>query len=385
MIAISSKTVDIPLFKPYIGPDTIEAATAALEMGWLGMGSYVHEFERELAAYLELPKERQLVAVNTCTSALHLALLAAGVGPGDEVLTPALNNVGDFQAIEMCGARPVFVDVREEDLGIDVEAAENLVGPEVKAVIGLHYMGVPCDIAGLYRFAARHGLRVIEDSAHAIGTRHEGNMIGSTGDLACFSFDAIKTLTCVDGGAVVTPTLEEAEPLIAARLMGMTQSVEALYANTRSGAYDVMAQGFRYHLANLHGAIGLSQLRRLPEFISNRRSYAKKYNDLLTSIDGLIVPSTDFDDVSVFHYVVRILDRRREDLATHLRQRGIENGVHWAPGNKFSLWKGCRGAGDLPVTDKVGDEIMTLPLWSFMEDGVVEQVAAGIKLFFEGP
>jgi dTDP-4-amino-4,6-dideoxygalactose transaminase len=183
----------------------------------------------------------------------------------------------------------------------------------------------------------------------------------------------------------VTPTVEEAEPLIAARLMGMTQSVDALYANSRSGAYDVKAPGFRYHLANLHGAIGLSQLRRLPEFISNRCSYAKRYNDLLTPLDGLIVPHTDFEDVSVFHYVVRVLDRRREDLATHLRQRGIETGVHWAPGNRFSLWKDCRGASDLPVTDRVGDEIMTLPLWSLMEDGVVEQVAAGIRSFFEGP
>jgi dTDP-4-amino-4,6-dideoxygalactose transaminase len=385
MIATSTTTLDIPLFKPHIGSETIEAATSALEMGWLGMGSYVHEFETELSAYLELPAARRLVAVNTCTSALHLALLASGVGPGNEVLTPALNNVGDFQAIEMCGARPVFVDIREDDLGIDVEAAERLVGPDVKAVIALHYMGVPCDVAGVYGFAGRHGLRVVEDAAHAIGTRHEGSMIGSTGDLACFSFDAIKTLTCVDGGAVVTPTVEEAEPLIAARLMGMTQSVDALYANSRSGAYDVKAPGFRYHLANLHGAIGLSQLRRLPEFISNRCSYAKRYNDLLTPLDGLIVPHTDFEDVSVFHYVVRVLDRRREDLATHLRQRGIETGVHWAPGNRFSLWKDCRGASDLPVTDRVGDEIMTLPLWSLMEDGVVEQVAAGIRSFFEGP
>ena len=378
-------TFDIPLFKPYIGPDTIEAATGALAMGWLGMGSYVHEFETELSAYLELPAERRLVAVNTGTSALHLALLAAGVGPGDEVLTPALNNVGDLQAIGMCGARPVFVDILEDNLGIDVEAAERLIGPDVKAVIVLHYMGVPCDVDGVYEFAGRHGLRVVEDAAHAVGTRNHSKMIGSTGDLTCFSFDAIKTLTCVDGGAVVTPNWEDAEPLIAARLMGMTQSIDALYANSRSGAYDVKAQGFRYHLANLHGAIGLSQLRRLSEFISNRRSYAKKYNDLLAPIHGLLVPNTDFEDVSPFHYVIRILDHRREDLATYLRQRGIENGVHWAPGHEFSLWEGCRGARDLPITDRVSSEIMTLPLWSLMEDGVVEQVAAGIQSFFQGP
>lgn len=242
----------IPVFKPYIGSDTIKAAVDALDLGWLGMGSYVKEFEERLTTYLELPLQYCLVAVNTCTSALHLALLTAGVGPGDEVITPALNNIGDFQAIGMCGARPVFVDICEDNMGIDPELIEPALGPNVKAIIALHYTGLPCRIDGVLEVARKYRLRVIEDAAHALGTRWQGKMVGSYGDIICFSFDPIKTLTCIDGGAIVVPRAEEAEMLFPARLLGMTQSNEQLYSNNRAYHFDVLGQGFRYHLANLH-------------------------------------------------------------------------------------------------------------------------------------
>ena len=375
----------IPVFKPAIGSDTVKAAVDALDLGWLGMGSYVREFEAALSSYFELPADRRLIAVNTCTSALHLALECAGVGPGDEVITPALNNIGDFQAIGMCGAMPVFVDIRERDFGIDVEQIEGLIGPRTKAIIALHYMGVPCDIEGVFRVAQRHGLRVIEDAAHATGTRWQGKRVGGYGDLTCFSFDAIKTLTCIDGGAVVTPSAEEAERLYPARLLGMTQPNERLYSNSRAYTYDVVSQGFRYHLANLHAAIGLSQLRRLPEFIANRRRYCLMYNSMLAEVDGLVIPQTDFVDASVFHYVIRVLGGRREELAAHLKEHGIDTGIHWMPGNRFTRFRSCRGADKLPVTDRVGDEILTLPLWSYMEDEVLLAVANAIRSFWNQP
>src|SRR5215467_3100689 len=191
----------LPVFKALIDGDTIAAAAESLESGWLGMGATVAEFEGALARFLELPDHRAVVAVNTGTSALHLALLEAGVGPGDEVLTPAFNNLADMQAILACGAAPVFVDVRMDDYGIDVEAAEFYVGRHTKAVLPLHYMGFPCD-ERVYEFAREYGLRVVEDACHAIGSRRAGHPIGSEGDLQCFSFDPIKTMTCIDGGAV---------------------------------------------------------------------------------------------------------------------------------------------------------------------------------------
>jgi len=372
----------IPVFKPHIGSDTIKAAVDALDLGWLGMGSYVKEFEEGLTKYLELPPDYRIVAVNTCTSALHLALLSAGVGPGDEVITPALNNVGDFQAIGMCGASPVFVDICEDDLGINPDLIEQAISPKVKAIIALHYMGVPCKIDEVFHIAKKHNLRVIEDAAHGVGTRLDGKPIGSYGDLTVFSFDAIKTLTCIDGGAVVVPKASDTDRLYPARLLGMTQSNERLYSNNRAYQFDVYEQGYRYHLANLHASIGLSQLRKLPEFITNRQKYCRMYNRLLKDIPEIIPPQTDFDDVSVFHYVIRVKDGKRQDLANFLKESGIDTGIHWLPGNRFTWLKNCRGARNIPITDQIGDEILTLPLWSHMDEEVILHVADAIRMFF---
>jgi len=372
----------IPVFKPHIGPAEFEAAQSALEMGWLGMGSYVKEFEDALALALELPDERRVVAVNTCTSALHLALELAGVGPGDEVITPALNNIGDFQAIAMSGAKPVFADIEETTLGIDPDSLLAMITPKVKAVIALHYMGVPCEITRVREIAKNHSLRVIEDAAHAIGTKHQGSTIGSTGDLTCFSFDPIKTITCIDGGAVVTQNSEEAGRLYPSRLLGMTQKNSSLYSNTRALRYDVLQKGYRYHLANLHAAIGLQQLRMLPQFIERRQRYCRLYNRLFDDISEIVVPQTDFSHVSPFNYVIRVLDGKRSDLQASLQNEGIDTGIHWVPGNRFTWLKDCRGARRIPLTDRIGNEILTLPLWSFMEDAIVELIANTVRTFF---
>ena len=370
----------IPVFKPQIDADTIKAAVDALHLGWLGMGSYVREFEEELAKLLELGEDRTVIAVNTGTSALHLALLSAGVGPGDEVITPSLNNIGDLQAIGMCGAEPVFIDIREDDLAIDPKLIPAAIGPRTKAIIALHYMGVPCRIDEIHEVARAHGLRVIEDAAHATGTRAQSRRIGSFGDIACFSFDAIKTVTCIDGGAVVLPK-ESAGPLYPQRLLGMTQPNERLYSNARAYHFDVHEQGFRYHLANLHAAIGTTQIRALPTFIANRRKYARMYNEAFRDLPGLVVPNSDFSDVSLFHYVVRVADGGRDEFREHLRTCDVDTGVHWLPGHWFSKFQTCRGANALPVTDRVGSEIVTLPLWSFMDEDTLATVIDAVGGF----
>lgn len=372
----------IPVFKPHIGSETMKAAVDALDLGWLGMGSYVKSFEEELARYLQLPETSRIVAVNTCTSALHLALLTAGVSAGHEVITPALNNIGDFQAIGMCGARPVFVDIRERDLALDPDQLEGLITPQTRAIIALHYAGIPCDMEAVFSVAKAHDLRVVEDAAHATGSRFGGQRIGSYGDLTCFSFDAIKTLTCIDGGALIVRSAEEAEHVYPARLLGMTQRNEQLYQNTRAYGFDVRDQGYRYHMANLHASIGLSQLARLDEFIANRQEYCRRYTALLKDVEGLVVPVSNFADVSPFIYVVRVLDGKRPNLVQHLRQEGVETGVHWVPGNQFTWLADCRGADRLPVTDRVGGQILTLPLWSYMPDTTIVAVAKAVRGFF---
>jgi len=366
----------IPVFKPHLSIETAKAAVDALDLGWLGMGSYVGEFERALATYLGLT-QRHVVAVNTGTSALHLAMLVAGVGAGDEVITPSFNNIGDLQAIRAAGANPVFCDIDDKSLGIDVEKAEALVSSKTRAVIGMDYAGIPCAMDALDAMAARHGLRVIHDAAHSIGSRYKGKLIGSAGDITIFSFDAVKTVTCIDGGALVVNSEREVEILHRLRFLGTDQSPQRLYTNNRAWTYDVAGPGFRYHLANLHASIGLSQLARLPEFISSRQRACRWYSELLGDVEGLTLPATDFRDVSPFIYYIRVLRGRRDALKQSLRERGVDTGIHWVPGHNFSYFKACR-RGDLSVTERVGTEILTLPLHSFMEEETVERVVTTI-------
>lgn len=366
----------IPVFKPYLGVDTVKAATDALDLGWLGMGSYVRDFEDGLRRYLDL-ENKFVVAVNTGTSALHLAMLLVGIEPGDEVITPAFNNIGDFQAIKLAGGEPVFCDIRDDTLGIDVENAEALISSRTKAVIATDYAGIPCHLDDVYAMAQRHGLRVIHDAAHSLGGGYRGRKIGSFGDVVVFSFDPVKMITCIDGGAVVVNTPEEVQRLHRYRLLGMDQSARQMYTNNRAWTYDVASEGFRYHLANLHASIGLSQLRHLDEFVTSRRRSCRLYTELLADVAGLRLPRTDFEDVAPFIYYVRVLDGKRDALIKALGERGVDTGIHWIPGHRFSFLQNCR-RGELPVTDRVGDEILTLPLHSSMESTVIERVCTAI-------
>ncbi len=369
-------SIRIPLFKPLIGPETFKAATDALELGWLGMGSFVKEFEERLAEFLGL-KDRFVVAVNTGTSALHLAMRLAGVGPCDEVITASLNNIGDFQAIKAAGGDPVFCDIREDNLGIDAEKAAELVGPKTKAMIAMDYAGVPCQLDELSALANRHGLRVIHDAAHSFGGSYNGEKIGSFGDLVMFSFDPIKNITCIDGGALVVNTKEEVEQLHRERLLGMDQSASRMYSNNRAWTYDVATLGFRYHMANLHASIGVSQLKRVEEIVTSRREACRLYSKLFQGAEGMIIPQTDFEGVAPFIYTIRVLRGKRQGLIEALQKSGIETGIHWIPGHNFTLLKNCR-RGDLSVTDRVAQEILTIPLHPFMDSGLVRQVASAI-------
>jgi dTDP-4-amino-4,6-dideoxygalactose transaminase len=367
----------IPVFKPYIGVDTAKAAVDALELGWLGMGSYVRDFEAGLASVLGVDSER-VVAVNTGTSALHLAMLTLGIGPGDEVITPSFNNIGDFQAIRLAGAEPVFCDIEETTLGIDVDKAEALISPRTKAVIGMDYAGIPCRLDALEEMAARHHLKVIHDAAHAFGSRFQGRSVADFGDLTVFSFDPVKLITSIDGGALVVETAAQVDALHRYRLLGMDQSARRMYTNERAWTYDVADRGFRYHLANLHASIGLSQLELLSAFLETRRDACRRYAALLADVNGLGLPVTDFTDIAPFIYYVRVRGGRRDEVIRSLGEAGVDTGIHWIPGHNFTFLKNCR-RGDLSVTDRVGREILTLPLHSFMPAATVERVTDTLR------
>jgi dTDP-4-amino-4,6-dideoxygalactose transaminase len=379
-VEVSHVAEIIPVFKPWIDEAEYAASRAALELGWLGMGSYVDQFEQAVQSYLGAG-DRFVAAVSTGHAALHLALLAAGVGPGDEVITPSFNNVTDFQAILATGASPVFCDVDDATLCADLDKAESLVTAQTKAMIVTDYGCLLCDHSRVAPFAEKHRVRVIHDAAHSFGSRYQGRPIGSFSDICMFSFDPVKTLTCIDGGLLVLRSRCELERVHETRLAGMSQPCSLMYQNQRAWTYDVKQLGFRYHMANLHAAIGLSQLTKMSRISETRRAACRYYNENLRHISEVRLPATDFADVTPFLYYVRVPEARRDAFRAALRERGIDTGIHWQPGHWFTLFKDCR-RGDLGVTESISRQIVSLPLHSIMSKAAQDRVIERVSSFF---
>lgn len=371
----------IPVFVPHIHIDTMKHLTDALDIGWLGMGASTKEFEERIADYLNVDK-RYVVATNTGTSALHIALLAAGVKAGDEVITTSFNYVADHQAITATGAEVVMCDIRDDNLGIDCDKAEKVITEKTKAIIPLHFAGIPCDIDGVYKLAKKYDLRVVEDCCHAFGSTIDNKKIGGFGDIACFSFDPVKIITSIDGGAVVLNSEEEMQYLHRLRLLGVDKDTTERYKNKRAWDYDVLCQGFRYHMTNILASVGISQIKRVDEFIESRRKVCRAYSEAFRDIEGVKIPQTDFSNISPFIYSLRILDDKREELIDHLQSKNVDVGIHFIPVHKHTFYCNAR-RGDMGVTEKVVKQVVTLPLHSNMRPDFVERVIADVKSFFE--
>lgn len=373
---------NIPVFKPLIEQEEIAASTKALELGWLGMGSYVGEFEDAIKKFLNI-SDRYVAAVSTGHAALHLGLMIAGVGVGDEVITPSFNNIADFQAILASGAEPVFCDIDEQTLCIDLDKAEQLITAKTKAIIVMDYDCVLCDHSRIAELAHKYNLRVIHDAAHSFGSKYKGQMIGSFSDICMFSFDPVKTITCIDGGIIIVRTEEELKAIHEMRLIGMGQPSSVMYQNQRAWTYDVTRLGFRYHMANLHAAIGLAQLAKMSQISDNRVAYSIYYNNALSQISQVTVPKTDFSDITPFLYYIRVPEKDRDALRGYLSEQGVDTGIHWQPGHLFTLFKDFR-QGDLSVTEQVAKEIFSLPLHSSMSIETLDKITSSIAFYFKG-
>ncbi len=366
----------IPVFVPHIHVDTIKHLMDAFDVGWLGMGASTKEFEERIATYLDLDG-RYVAATNTGTSALHIALIAAGIKAGDEVITTSFNYVADHQAISATGGQVVMCDIREDNLGIDCEKAEDLITEKTKAILPLHFAGIPCDIKGVYGLARKYNLRVVEDCCHALGSTIEGKKIGSFGDISCFSFDPVKIITSIDGGAVVVNSEKEIQHLQRLRFLGVDKETAERYKNKRAWDYDVLCQGFRYHMTNIFASVGISQIKRIDEFIESRRKVCRAYSEAFRNIDGIKVPQTDFSNVSPFIYSIRVMNGNREALINHLQRKNIDVGVHFIPVHKHTFYGKSR-IGDMAVTDEVVKQVITLPLHSNMKPEFVDRVIDGV-------
>jgi dTDP-4-amino-4,6-dideoxygalactose transaminase len=370
----------IPVFIPFIDADTKKHIDDALNVGWLGMGASTKEFEERISEYLGLDG-RFVVATNTGTSALHIGLLAAGIGKGDEVITTSFNYVADHQAVRMTGADVVMCDIRDDNLGIDCEKAEALITNKTKAILPLHFAGIPCDQKGVYQLAKKYNLRVIEDCCHAFGTTLDGKKLGSYGDVACFSFDPVKIITSIDGGCVVVNSKDELEKLHHLRILGVDKDTTERYKNKRSWDYDVVSEGYRYHLTNIMASVGISQIKKINELITSRQRVCQEYNKAFASIDKIKTPRTDFVNVSPFIYSLRVLNGYRNELIEHLHNMDVEVGIHFVPVHRHAFFSKAR-RGDMTVTEKVVEEVLTLPLHSNMKPPFVQRVIDGVLSFF---
>jgi dTDP-4-amino-4,6-dideoxygalactose transaminase len=371
----------IRLSKCNVGPAEQQAVAAVLAKQYLGMGAETRAFEEELAAYIG--GGRAVTCVATGTAALQLAVQGCGAGVGDEVLVPSLTYVACFQAIRATGATPIPCEVDPATGTIDVEDAARRITPRTRAIMPVHYAGYLPSVDDIYALAAQHGLRVIEDAAHGFGGSRHGHKIGAVGDVLCFSFDGIKNITCGEGGAVVTADAAVRQRIEDARLLGVVRDTDARYRGERSWDFDVTESGYRYHMSNIMAAIGRVQLSRLDaEFAPRRVALARCYRAALSGVPGLALFETDPGSVVPHIQPVRILHGHRDRVQRTLNARGIETGIHYKPNHLLSLF----GAGqpNLPVTEALYEEVLTLPLHVDLTDDDVSRVAEALDEALRG-
>jgi dTDP-4-amino-4,6-dideoxygalactose transaminase len=365
----------IRLSKSCLSTAEKQAVMGVLDREFLGMGVEVQQFEQALSEFFGRPA----VCVTNGTAAVHLALQACGIGLGDEVLVPSLTYVASFQAISATGAKPVACDILRETCNLDWRDAEHRLTQRTKAIMPVHYAGGVGDLDGIYAFANRHGLRVIEDAAHAFGTKHMGKRVGGFGDVACFSFDGIKNITSGEGGCVVTDDALVLSKIRDARLLGVEKDTEKRYTGQRSWEFDVTAQGWRYHMSNIMAAIGLEQLKRFSDMSFTRQHLARRYDELLRGHSRIHTLSMDYDAVVPHIYVVCISAMRdRNILQQQLMAQGIQTGIHYQPNHVLSLYRDPQ-ALPLPVTEAVFPELLTLPLHADLTEQDVDTICMQLK------
>jgi dTDP-4-amino-4,6-dideoxygalactose transaminase len=375
----TSPTWVVPLSDVDPSEDLQEAVAAAIRSGWWSAGPRVAEFER---AFAGLCRTKHAVAVANGTAALHLALLAIRCGPGDEVVIPSLNFVAGANTIGHLGASAVFCDIcGDDELTADPGDVEAAIGPATRAIVVMHYGGHPCRMDELLEIAARRGVAVIEDAAHAPGAALGGRACGAMGAIGCFSFFSNKNLPMGEGGMVVTDDDELERRVRLLRSHGMTTLSWERHRG-HANSYDVLLEGFNYRMDDLRAAMGLAQLPGLRDANAARGRIVAAYREALHGFRGIRMPfAPRRGSVSAHHLAVILLPpgTRRAEVRAALAASGIQSSVHYPPTHRFS-WYQARGRGrPLPRTEAVSERLLTLPLYPHMDDAAVLAVIDAVS------
>lgn len=361
----------------------IAAAVKVLRSGWLTMGSQVEAFEKELKATIGA---KEVVAVNACTSALHLSLLAAGVSPGGEVLTSPLTFTATANAILYCGAKPIFCDIEPHTGNLDPSTLEEKITEKTQAILPIHFAGHPCDLNRIRSVAKKWKLPVIEDAAHALGAKYANRLIGADSDFCCFSFYAAKNLTTIEGGAMAFRKKSLLPLFQKLRLHGLSRTAWKRYAMKGRPTYRVEELGFKYNLNDVGAAIGRVQLSRYATLQKRRRTLAQYYLEHLASLEELTLPSKEPYAESAWHIFIVKLKRSqdRPRLLQFLQERAIGSAIHFPVLHLEPLYKKRFGfrRGLAPHAEDFASRCLTLPLHPAMTSGDAHRVVQALRRFF---
>jgi dTDP-4-amino-4,6-dideoxygalactose transaminase len=368
----------VPFFDLQLGIEEQDAVKAALDSNWITAGPRIEEFEKNFAE--AIGGEVNAVAVSSATAALHLSLLAMGIGPGDEVIVPSLTFVACAHTIRYVGATPVFADITsEENWNISVADVARKITPRTRAVMPVHYAGYACDMSHLMELAAQRGIDVVEDCSHAPLTSYEGKMVGTFGVTGCFSFFSNKNMTTGEGGMVLTRTPEIANRIRILRSHGITASTYQRFKGHAYG-YDVADLGFNYRLDEIRAALGIVQLKKLRHYNAERKDRVASYCSLLAArLPQLKIPFADHPGESSYHIFPVLIPgdgERRNAVIKAMALAGIQCSVHYRPIHTFTAYEGF--SADVPMTDKIAGSIVTLPLFPGMSDEQMEAVVSAL-------
>jgi dTDP-4-amino-4,6-dideoxygalactose transaminase len=383
----------LPFALPVIEEEEISEVLDVLKSGWVTTGPKVKLFEREFAEYIGC---KHAIAVNSCTAALHLALEAIGIGEGDEIITSPMTFAATTEVIRYFKARPIFVDIDSTTMNLDVERLENTVqkrcesgdGRRLKAIIPVHYAGYPCDMDAIMELASRYDLRIIEDAAHAFPTSYKRKMIGTLGDITCFSFYATKNITTGEGGMITTENEEYADRMRIMSLHGISKDAWKRYTAEGSWYYEIVAPGYKYNLTDIAAGLGVAQLRKANAFLKRRMQIADRYHEAFQELNELDLPLAVDGKEGTTHswhlYVIRLSLERlqidRNKFIDELRRKGIGTSVHFIPLHIHPYYRETYGyqPDDFPVAYETYQRIISLPIYARMTDDDVERVIESV-------
>jgi dTDP-4-amino-4,6-dideoxygalactose transaminase len=368
----------IPFSKPTISEAAIEEVVACLRSGWITSGPRMQLFEDMLTEYHE---GRRALCMSSATAGLHAALLTLGMEGDNEVITTPLTFVATLNTIVLAGGKPVLVDIDPKTLNINVDKIERAITPRTRAIMPVHFAGLPADLDPIYAIAKKHGLRVIEDCAHAIGASYKGKRIGTFGDLQVMSFHPNKNITTGEGGAVITDSIDTAYAIECMRFHGIDRTAAERMGKVGSQYYDVVGPGYKYNLTDMQASLGIHQLPELGKYIEARTRMVKRYMEAFADWPDLILPATpDYEHTHAWHlFTPRLSDKAtvgRDWLIEAMKRENIGVGLHYQAAHVFSWYRRQFGwqPGDMPNALQAGERIFSLPLFPTMTDEEQERV-----------